>query len=90
MVCIMDWLCIYVVEMVSMGKVHEYPEDIKEKTTLKEPTEDQKKQSRIYGGLVSVILFAVLALFPILYFRHQQVGFTQVFFYTWIQRLPGM
>ncbi len=64
--------------------VHEYPEDIKEKTTLKEPTEEQKKKSKIYGGLVSIILFAILAIFPILYFRYQKVSFTQVFFYTWI------
>lgn len=64
--------------------VHEYPEDIKEKTTLKEPTAKQKRQAKLYGGAASIALFAVLAAFPVLFFHDSAVGFLRVFFYTWI------
>ncbi|MBQ8996000.1 MAG: hypothetical protein IJ091_09305 [Oscillospiraceae bacterium] len=64
--------------------VHEYPDDIKEKTTLKEPNEEEKKRGKRIGGAYSVALFAILAVFPILYFRSSPVSFWTVFFYTWI------
>ncbi|MCR5794042.1 MAG: hypothetical protein K6G61_01670 [Solobacterium sp.] len=64
--------------------VHEYPEDIRQKTTLEDPTDEQKKNARLYGGLVSAALFLILALFPVLYCKNMPVSFLQVFFYTWI------
>lgn len=64
--------------------VHEYPEDIKQKTTLEEPTDEQKKKAKLYGGLASVVLFAVLAVFPILHYKNTPDTFLQIFFYTWI------
>lgn len=64
--------------------VHEYPEDIKEKTTLRKPDEKQKKQAKLWEGIASLALFVILAVFPILYFRHQQDTFLRIFFYTWI------
>ena len=64
--------------------VHEYPKDIKEKTTLKEPDASQKKKAKLYGGLGSLVLFVVLILFPVLYFRGGSFSFLNVFLYTWI------
>ena len=64
--------------------VHEYPEDIKQKTTLEEPTDEQKKKAKLYGGLTSVVLFALLAVFPILHYKNTPDTFLQIFFYTWI------
>lgn len=64
--------------------VHEYPEDIKEKTTLPQPDEAQKKKAKLYGGAVSIALFIILALFPILYYAKTPTTFWQVFLYTWI------
>ena len=63
--------------------VHEYPDDIKEKTTLKEPNTKQKTQAKLYGGLASIALFLILAFFPVQYFQ-QYSSFLQVFCYTWI------
>ncbi len=64
--------------------VHEYPKDIKEKTTITEPTKQQKKQSSLYGGLASIALFITLAVFPILYYKNTPTAFLTVFLYTWI------
>ena len=64
--------------------VHEYPEDIREKTTLQEPSEQQKKQTKLYGGMASIALFLILSLFPILYYRQTPETFLHVLFYTWI------
>ncbi len=64
--------------------VHEYPEDIKKAATLEEPTNEQKRKARLYGGIASIALFIILALFPILYFKNTPVTFLKIFFYTWI------
>jgi len=64
--------------------VHEYPEDIKKATTLKDPTDEQKKKAKLYGGMASIALFVILAIFPIMYFKRAPVSFVQIFFYTWI------
>ena len=57
--------------------VHEYPEDIKQKTTLEEPTDEQKKKAKLYGGLASVVLFAVLAVLQ----KHAGYLFTDLLLY---------
>ena len=64
--------------------VHEYPEDIKQKTTLEAPTDEQKKNAKLYGGMASVALFVILAVFPILYYQNTPDTFLHIFFYTWI------
>ena len=64
--------------------VHEYPEDIRKKTNLEEPDDEQKKKAKRYGGLASVALFAILAVFPMLHYKNTPVPFLQVFLYTWI------
>ena len=64
--------------------VHEYPDDIKEKTTLKQPSEAENKKGKLIGGIYSIALFVILAVFPILYFKGSSCTFGKVFLYTWI------
>ncbi len=64
--------------------VHEYPDDIKEKTTLRAPTDEQKKQAKLWGGLASIALFVILTVFPLLYYKNTPDTFLHIFLYTWI------
>ena len=90
LVCGMIWSLLWIGYVYMLLKcfpwemVHEYPEDIRKKTTLKEPDETQKRKTKIYGGIASVALFVILAVFPVVYFKGQHPSFLQVFFFTWI------
>lgn len=90
LVCGLIWSALWIAYVYMLLKcfpwemVHEYPQDIKEKTTLKQPDENQKKNAKLYGGLASIALFAILAVFPVLYYAKTPVSFMQVFLYTWI------
>lgn len=64
--------------------VHEYPEDIKKASALKDPTAEQKRKAKLFGGSASIMLFLILAAFPILYYRKSPDTFVQLFLYTWI------
>ena len=90
LICGMIWSVLWILYVYMLLKcfpwemVHEYPEDIREKTTLQEPTELQKKQTKLYGGMASIALFLILALFPVIYYRSTPEAFLQVLLYTWI------
>lgn len=79
LVSTLDCICLYALKCFPWEMVHEYPEDIKEKTTLPQPDEAQKKKAKLYGGAVSIALFIILALFPILYYAKTPTTFWQVF-----------
>lgn len=64
--------------------VHEYPEDVKQACTLPEPDEKQKKSSKFWGGLVSVIILITLAVFGIEYFRNADFSFFELFLFLFI------
>jgi len=64
--------------------VHEYPEDVKQACTLPEPDEKQKKSSKFWGGLVSVIILITLAVFGIEHFRNADFSFFELFLFLFI------
>ncbi len=64
--------------------LHDYPKDIQEAATLKEPTDRQSSISKIFGILGSLVIFGSLILFGIIQFRTEKASFLLLFGFIFI------
>ena len=54
--------------------LHDYPKDIQEAATLKEPTEQQNTKSKLFSAIGSLVIFGAIILFGIAQFRLERTS----------------
>lgn len=64
--------------------MHDYPKDIQEAATLKEPTDKQNNNAKIFGAVGSFVIFGTLILFGIIQFHMERISFLLLFGFIFI------
>ncbi|MBR2283389.1 MAG: hypothetical protein IJ874_03075 [Ruminococcus sp.] len=64
--------------------LHDYPRDVQEAATIPEPSEIQKKRAKLFGAFAGLVIFGLLLLSGLLYFRHEPTTFLNVLLYVGI------
>ena len=64
--------------------LHDYPKDIQSASALPEPSPRQKRQSKLFSAVGGLVIFGLMILFGLLYFRQGPVTFPKVLLYIGI------
>lgn len=64
--------------------LHDYPKDIQEAATLKEPTEQQNTKSKLFSAIGSLVIFGAIILFGIAQFRLERTSIWNLFGFIFI------
>ena len=64
--------------------LHDYPKDIQEAASLKEPTKKQNKDAKIFSAIGALVIFGALLFFGIFQFRRESTSFLTLFGFIFI------
>lgn len=64
--------------------MHDYPEDIQKASTLPEPTAKQKKSSKIFGLIGSIVIFGTLIAFGLIQYHGNKPSYLMLLLFTFI------
>lgn len=64
--------------------MHDYPEDIQKASTLPEPTVKQKRSSKIFGLIGSIVIFGTLIAFGLIQYHGNNPSYLVLLLFTFI------
>jgi hypothetical protein len=73
-----------IVKFFPWQMLHDYPKDIQEASTLKEPTEKQKKRSKLFGWLGGLAIICTPIIWGITQFSQIKTTFLNLFVFIFI------